>query len=201
MIALYRPPGTSLRNFIEEFSNFPETTENLNHVCICGDFNIWLEDEDNAFVKEFKELIETHNISNGVLTPTSRSEHILDLILSQNNVVSNIEVEPEFTFSYFHRLVTFEINITRDNDLHKKIMFRRKEELNPERLIRDGISKMLIDGICDCNDNYTISCKVKCVNCYTTAYRNAFNAKYNEMCPLVEKEIGKTRHYGLTRWS
>ena len=112
---------------------------------------------------------------------------MLDLILFQSNVVSNKEVKPEFTFSYIHRLVTFESYITRDN-LHKNIVFfRRKEKLNPEKLIHDGISKMLIDGICDCNDNYTISCKVKCVNCYTTAYRNAFNTKYNEMCPLVEK--------------
>lgn len=81
LIVLYRPPNTSQRNFISELSSYLDEIGNVDQTYKCGDFNMWLEDGAKPVMKDFNELIDTYNLINGVSRPTSRSEHIMDLVI------------------------------------------------------------------------------------------------------------------------
>ena len=48
---------------------------------ICGDFNIWAEDDTDDYAKRFLEVIGNFNYKNAVCEPTSRSGHILYLVM------------------------------------------------------------------------------------------------------------------------
>ena len=114
VVVLYRPPRTSINSFNEEFSDFLNLfNDELRQTYICGDFNIWMDVPNNNNVNRFVEIIECHNLENGVSEPTSRSEHILDLIIydKDHKQISKLEVEPDFTLSYFHKLVMFDLCI------------------------------------------------------------------------------------------
>ena len=49
--------------------------------CICGDFNIWMDNTSDNRVSEFIEIINSHNLENEVQESTSRFGHIQDLII------------------------------------------------------------------------------------------------------------------------
>ena len=63
IVALYRPPSNNTKKkFIEEFSNYLDTIDELKTIIICGDFNLWLDDIEDSYTKEFMELLETHDL-------------------------------------------------------------------------------------------------------------------------------------------
>ena len=63
-IIIYKPPSTSKRMFLEEFSDFLDTLNDNRNVLICGDFNLHMEDKTDNYVNEFMELLESHNLEN-----------------------------------------------------------------------------------------------------------------------------------------
>ena len=186
VILLYRPPNSSKRKFLEEFSSFLETVTDLRNTVVCGDFNLWMDDEEDNYVKEFKEILEEFNIINGVLSPTSISGHTIDLVIyyGNSNFVSNVEVEPDFGLCKVHRLVTFSINIERSKILKKWITYRDKKNFNAAEFIEDSIKDMTENSIqCEHNSNGI------CVNCYTMHFKVSFTKKYNSKCPVINKQI------------
>ena len=50
-------------------------------VYVCGDFNIWAEDDTDNYTKRFLEVVRNFNYKNVVCGPTARSGHILDLVM------------------------------------------------------------------------------------------------------------------------
>lgn len=86
-------------------------------------------------------MIESHNLENIVCQHTSRSGHILDLIIGEkeNNQIGRIEVEPDHTLSYFHKLVTFELRTNEHSEIFNRIIFRDKKKLDPYVLIENSI--------------------------------------------------------------
>ena len=191
IIALYRPPSTSRRSFIMEFSSFLESIDNFDHLYICGDFNIWLDSSTDPITNEFKELIESYDLINGVPESTSRSGHILDLILFNNcETISNLEIDEDFDYSYFHKLIKFELNIRKNEDLRKEITFKDKRGFNPQLLIEQSIRSLESnDTPCECPKTGTETEFSKCIECYTQSYRKIFQKNYHEMCPLITKKI------------
>lgn len=62
-IVVYHPPNISARLFIDEFRLYLETVDMVSaNVLICGDFNIWMEDQDNAHTRLFSDMIDTFNM-------------------------------------------------------------------------------------------------------------------------------------------
>ena len=83
---LYRPPTIDgkrkEKEFIEEFRNYLDTINNLRTTFICGDFNLWLDKVSECnYVGEFVELLEAHSLVNSAINPTTKSEHIINLII------------------------------------------------------------------------------------------------------------------------
>lgn len=53
IITVYKPPGTSKRSFLDEFSDFIDFLADSKNILICGDFRLHLDDNDDKYVKEF----------------------------------------------------------------------------------------------------------------------------------------------------
>ena len=86
LITVYRPPKLDgkrkEKEFIEEFGNYLDAINNLRTTLICGDFNLWLDKVSECnYVGEFVELLEAHCLVNSVINPTTKSEHIIDLVI------------------------------------------------------------------------------------------------------------------------
>ena len=128
IITIYRPPNESKREFLEEISDLLDSIDDTGNLILCGDFNIHIDNPNEYYVKKFIDLLENHDLKNNVNSSTSISNHIIDLIIhNQNKVItSNIEIEPECTISPVHKLITFQINIRIQENVRKKIIYRNK---------------------------------------------------------------------------
>ena len=186
VILLYRPPDSSKRKFMEEFSNLLEMVNDVRKTIISGDFNLWMDDDKDSYVTEFKEVLETFNMTNGVLSPTSISGHIIDLVIycSDSNFVSDIEVEPDFGYCKVHRLVTFAINMNRSKIIKKWITYRDKKNFDVAEFIEESMMDMS-ESIVQCEHKSNEIC----VNCYTVQFKRSFTRKYNMKCPVIKKQI------------
>ena len=80
-IVVYRPPNLSASSFIEDFRLFLETNEMVSfNVFVCGDFNLWIDNQEDNNVKFFLEIMDSFNLINKVNSATSTGGHILDLV-------------------------------------------------------------------------------------------------------------------------
>jgi hypothetical protein len=91
--AIYRPPYSSLRDFIDEFNAYieflHECTSNVKAIiCIAGDFNINLLSSDtNSLVGEFLDTMYAHFLFPSILKPsriTANSATLIDNIFINN---------------------------------------------------------------------------------------------------------------------
>ena len=141
IIVIYRPPKSSKRKFIEEFSAILETINDVLKVIISDDFNMWMDDADDNYVKEFIEVMDMYNLANSVQTPTSISGHIIDLVIhcEDSNLVNNIEVEPDFGICKVHKLNTFGIDINNSKILKKWITYRDKTNFDAAAFIDESV--------------------------------------------------------------
>ena len=128
LITLYRLPTVDgkreQKEFIEEFGNYLNTINNLRTTFICGDFNLWLDKVSECNnVREFVELLEAHSPVNSVINLTTKFEHIIDLVIhhKDHKLIKDVEVESDCTFSPFHRLITYCVDVRRSDVLWKKI--------------------------------------------------------------------------------
>ena len=192
---LYRPPTIDgkrkEKEFIEEFGNYLDTINNLRTTFICGDFNLWLDKISECnYVGEFVELLEAHSLVNSAINPTTKSEHIIDLIIhhKDHKLIKNVEVEPDCTISPFHRLITYRVDVSRSDVLRKKIICRDKTGFDAEKIIDDSTVKIRSEDVrCKCTPNILSGNHNLCVNCYVRKSKEVFSVNYSEKCPIVEK--------------
>lgn len=194
-IIIYRPPSSSKPVFLEDYSKLTESIDCPFHsLFICGDFNLWMDDNNDPYVKRFKENLDIFNLANMVTIPTSRGGHILDLILNEtpDGLVSNVEVETDFSMSD-HKFIFFALNIPRKDRQVKRISFRMKRDFEPYLLIQNCIVSMREKSLeqcqCETRNPETFTTKDECLQCFTTMYREVFFSEYDHMCPVVEKNI------------
>ena len=188
-IVVYRPPHTRIGLFIEEFRLYLETVDTVStNMFICGDLNFWVEDESNSNAIEFIEMMNTLNLENKVNSATSISGHTLDLVFCdiEHNLVQDLDVDKICSISPVHMLITFIIPYVKEKKQTKKITFRRKGNLVPEDLIKRATDKI--------SEGKHLSCEhrvetMKCAACLPILYNNTVKDHYNEICPIIEKEI------------
>ena len=186
IIIIYRPPDTNKKKFIEEFSTLLEMVNDVMKTTICGDFNLWMDDNNDTEAKEFMEVMDMYNLTNSVLAPTSIGGHTLDLVIhcSDSNLISNVEVEPDFEISKTHNLVTFSVDINKSRVLRKWITYRDKENFDVVNFIDEGILEMVDTNMqCEHNLNET------CASCYSIRFKESFGRKYDSKCPVIRKQI------------
>ena len=154
IILLYRPPPkTNFNNFTNKFYGLmnPLFDENRK-VYVCGDFNIWAEDDTDNYTKRFLEVVGNFNYKNVVCEPTARSGHILDLVMCDelDDDLVEVYVDPDYMAKNFHKLVNFRIKTNTENKIVKKITFRRKNLFNEDILIEHGLQNIEIRKLLNC---------------------------------------------------
>ncbi|KAI4787179.1 hypothetical protein KUCAC02_036640 [Chaenocephalus aceratus] len=100
-INLYRPSEktsqnlSTITNFLDEFQKlWDQVHEKYNNIIVTGDFNIWVDYDWMAYVTEFNKFLSCNDLDRHPNKPTfRRSSHILDLVLSRNVEVSDVEVK------------------------------------------------------------------------------------------------------------
>ena len=91
LIIIYRPPYStahpvSMSTFLDEFSKYLESIVlSKAPICICGDFNIHIDDNTNTDATSFKDLLESMCLFQHVKQPTHLMGHILDLIITRKS--------------------------------------------------------------------------------------------------------------------
>ena len=98
LVVVYRPPQSKINKntkvqFIEEFGDFVEKLSACSgRLLLCGDFNINWMDKENSCVKKLLNLLETYNLVQHITEPTHRSQHLLDYIISDAELVNSAGV-------------------------------------------------------------------------------------------------------------
>ena len=85
ILLVYRPPGSSTSLFLEEFSKLLEhITADLRHkrLLIVGDFNIHVENSNDATARQFLDLLDSFDLVQHVGEKTHANGHTLDLVIS-----------------------------------------------------------------------------------------------------------------------
>ena len=77
--------------FIDEFSEYLEgMAASSGRLLICGDFNNdWFDTRDHI-CKELLNTLESYNLHQHVTNSTHKSGHLLDYIISDNQLVSSV---------------------------------------------------------------------------------------------------------------
>ena len=192
IITIYRPPSNSKSVFIEEFSDLLESLDDTRNLVLCGDFNLHIDNQNDSYVKKFIDALENHDLINNVKSSTSIANHIIDLIIhnKKNGITENVEIEPECTISPIHKLITFDINMKKSENIKKRITYRNKKNFDAKNFIDEctnEISRM--NSNCGCEKRQNRHEQQLCVSCYTENSKKIMSAKYNEKCPEIEKII------------
>ena len=158
------------------------------NVVICGDFNLWIDDQSLYSPQEFLELMDSFHMVNRVLESTSIGGHILDLVFSDksNDVVGNVKVDDICCISPVHKLVSFRILYTYNKKQTKLLRFRNKVDLVPKQFIRTVVQTVNTNKQNECEHGLIIC---ECINCFVKLYNDTTRNAYDESCPYVERQI------------
>ena len=95
IIVIYRPPNGSFANFCLDFSGLLERLSTFGSLLlITGDFNIHLDQPEVPSASKFQRLLKSFGLIQHVYSPTHRSQHTLDLLITRSSdcTLSDIHV-------------------------------------------------------------------------------------------------------------
>lgn len=92
---IYRPPASSSRTFLSEFSDLLNALANYDRLVILGDFNIDIA-ASSTVSKDFCNILSMNDFHQHVNFATHDSGHIIDLLLTRKDVslISNVSSGP-----------------------------------------------------------------------------------------------------------
>ncbi len=112
LATVYRPPGP-YTDFLKEFADFlSDLLVNVDKVLIVGDFNIHVDNTNDALGLAFTDLINSFGVKQNITGPTHRFNHTLDLIISHGIDLNDIGIVPQSDDVTDHFLVPCMLRIT-----------------------------------------------------------------------------------------
>ena len=121
-----------------------------------------------------------------VCEPPARSGHILDLVMCDELYDDLVEayVDPDYMAQNFHKLANFRIKTNTENNIYEDI------------LIDHGLQNIEIRKLLNCQCQ-SENCEERltnndCVHCLTLIYNTMFKEEYDNMCPVITKNIPVT---------
>ena len=120
-------------------------------VLYLGDFNVWINNEENMRAKEFRDILDMHNLVNIVSDPTHRSGNILDLVIARKNstLIKNLTVQPECTISD-HKVIHFNVHVDAPSKQLEIIRFRNPRGICSQdfaHLIKNSFNNFIENNI------------------------------------------------------
>ncbi len=112
LATVYRPPGP-YTDFLKEFADFlSDLLVTVDKALIVGDFNIHVDNTNDALGLAFTDLINSFGVKQNVTGPTHRFNHTLDLIISHGIDLTDIDIIPQSDDVTDHFLVSCMLHIT-----------------------------------------------------------------------------------------
>ncbi len=105
LATVYRPPGP-YTDFLSDL------LVNVDKALIVGDFNIHVDNTNDALGLAFTDLINSFGVKQNVTGPTHRFNHTLDLIISHGIDLTDIDIIPQSDDVTDHFLVSCMLHIT-----------------------------------------------------------------------------------------
>ncbi len=93
LATVYRPPRP-YTHFLKEFADFlSDLLVNVDKALIIGDFNIHVDNTNDALGLAFTDLMNSFGVKQNVTGPTHRFNHTLDLIISHGIDLTDINIK------------------------------------------------------------------------------------------------------------
>ncbi len=85
---------------------------NVDKALIVGDFNIHVDNTNDALGLAFTDLINSFGVKQNIIGPMHRFNHTLDLIISHEIDLTDIDIIPPIDDATDHFLVSYMLHIT-----------------------------------------------------------------------------------------
>lgn len=197
MCTVYRPPPSyqnqlTTTSFLEEWSQYLDRlATSPEPIIITGDFNVHMDDKQNADAAKFNSLLEPHGLSQHIHEPTHTRGHTLDLVITRDSdavLLSCPNVFDPHLFNQYgepagdHLALAFHINTAKPSNPRKVVSYR---ELN-KICVKD-----FANDISSCPDLQDTS---KSLNELVSAYNNNLSALIDKHAPLQTRVITLRPH-------
>ena len=103
------------------------------------------------------------------------------------DLVKDVKVEEIFSISPVHKLIFFKVQLTIERKQKKMIKFRSKKNFNSELLLDTIYNGISYGRVAACP--HGAESKEKCLTCLDDLFNSVAKERYEEMCPIIEKEI------------
>ncbi|XP_058248684.1 uncharacterized protein LOC131354733 [Hemibagrus wyckioides] len=111
LATVYRPPGP-YGDFLNEFSHLlSDLLISFDKVLIVGDFNIHVDDANDALGLAFIDLLNSFGVKQNINRPTHHFNHTLDLVISHGTDVTDITVLPQSDDITDHHLLVYALPV------------------------------------------------------------------------------------------
>ncbi len=112
LATVYRPAGP-YKDFLKEFADFlSDLLVNVDKALIVGDFNIHVDNTNDALGLVFTDLINSFGVKQNITRPTHHFNHMLDLIILHVIDLTDIDIVPQNYDVTDHFLVSCMLHIT-----------------------------------------------------------------------------------------
>ena len=130
MFLVYRPPDTSVINFLKDLAIVLE--DNIIHtgeIILLGDYNIKVNDDQSMDSINLSDFLDSFGLHNSITFPTHRLQNTLDLVITcqDRTLIRNCKQDTLFSDHY---LVTFDITTSLPKDNRTTVSFRKIKDMN-----------------------------------------------------------------------
>ena len=143
IVAIYRPPYSTtnqatMQSFFEEFTNWIETKSNeCNNIIVLGDFNIHINNNQDAEANRFKDIMEALGLQQHVSFSMHRYGNTLEHIYTEIGSAVVIDYCKEGPILSDHTAVICGTNVQRENITRKEVSYRKIKEIDLKELSRN----------------------------------------------------------------
>jgi hypothetical protein len=149
---IYRPPHTSITEFISELDELSSLLTSYSEIIMLGDFNLPFNSVE-ALNGCLADLLHTHGLSQLVTHPTHNKGNILDLVLTRSTS-STILLGTQIVEGLSdHAAVLFTLNHSRLQTKQDTIRFRRLKNINPNLFHSDLYRMVNLPVVSHCYGN------------------------------------------------
>ncbi len=181
LVCVYRNQEISFSFFQEELSTFVEgIVFKGDAVVIVGDFNVWVDVEDNADARKLLTLMSSCGLNQLVQEPTHRSGHTLDHIyVNEFQIhIKHQVINDTLGLTTDHFPIIIEIPSAKGQQRIKTIRYRKLQDIEFNSFRKD------------LQESYQLlSSENKNFETYFTEYHNVSSTVMNNHAPVLTKSV------------
>ncbi len=185
LATVYRPPGP-YTDFLKEFADFlSDLLVNADKALIVGDFNIHVDNTNDALGLAFTDLINSFGVKQNVTGPTHRYNHTLDLIISHGIDLTDIDIIPQSDDVTDHFLVSCMLHITNINC--------RAPHYHPGRTIVPATKDRFTNNLPDLSQLLCVPINTNELDKMTSNMGTIFSNTLETVAPIKLKKVREKR--------